>query len=69
MKATTFDTLGGQTLVTPEQLRLQLAGIREQRALVVLLVDLLDASGSFLARLRDLTGRNPVVLIGTKVSR
>lgn len=54
-------------LVSPEELRGQLTQIREKAALVVLLVDLLDASGSFLGRLRDLTGRNPIVLVGTKV--
>lgn len=53
-------------LVTPKQLREQLLIIREKAAVVVLLVDLLDASGSFLSKLRDLTGRNPIVLIGTK---
>ena len=41
--------------------------VREKRAVTVLLVDLMDASGSFLPRVRDLVGRNPVVLVGTKV--
>ncbi|KAK9916297.1 hypothetical protein WJX75_001022 [Coccomyxa subellipsoidea] len=54
-------------LVSPEQLRTQLARVREQRAVAVLLVDLLDASGSFLSRMRDLVGKNPVFLVGTKV--
>lgn len=54
-------------LITPQQLRDQLLVIREKAAVVVLLVDLLDASGSFLSKLRSLTGRNPIVLIGTKV--
>ena len=57
----------GRRLVSPEQLRNQLTVVREKRAVVLLLVDLLDASGSFLSRLRDLTGKNPVILIGTKV--
>ena len=35
---------------------------------MVLLVDLLDASGSFLSKLRSLTGRNPIILVGTKAS-
>ncbi len=35
----------------------------------MLLVDLMDASGSFLPRVRDLVGKNPVVLVGTKVRR
>ena len=34
----------------------------------MVLVDLMDASGSFLPRVRDLVGRNPVILIGTKVN-
>jgi len=29
-------------------------------------VDLTDAAGSFLSRVRDLVGRNPVLLLGTK---
>ena len=40
--------------------------LRERKALVVLLVDLSDVSGSFLPRVRDLIGPNPVLLIGTK---
>lgn len=42
------------------------ATTRLPRCMVVLLVDLLDASGSFLPRVRDLVGRNPIILIGTK---
>lgn len=38
--------------------------VRGARALVVLLVDLLDASGSLLGRVRDLVGNNPIVLVG-----
>ncbi len=38
--------------------------VRDARALVVLLVDLLDASGSLLGRVRELVGNNPIVLIG-----
>lgn len=41
--------------------------VREERAVAVLLVDVLDASGSFLSRVRDLVGKNPVFLVGTKV--
>lgn len=40
--------------------------MQHQRALVVLLVDLLDASGSILGRVRDLVGANPIILVGTK---
>ena len=55
-------------LISPEQLRANLKGLSEQRILAVLVVDLLDCSGSFLNRVRDLIGRNPVLLVGTKVS-
>ncbi|CAL8466555.1 g6091 [Coccomyxa elongata] len=57
---------GVKTLVSPDQLRTQLARVREERAVAVLLVDVLDASGSFLSRVRDLVGKNPVFLVGTK---
>mmetsp|Transcript_23158 Transcript_23158/g.60253 ORF Transcript_23158/g.60253 Transcript_23158/m.60253 type:complete len:403 (-) Transcript_23158:151-1359(-) len=53
-------------LLTPEELREQLKVVREEPALVVMLVDLLDASGSFLGRVRELVGNNPVMLVGTK---
>ena len=56
----------GAGLVTPEELRNQLVHLRERKALVVLLVDLSDVSGSFLPRVRDLIGPNPVLLVGTK---
>ena len=60
--------LAGKALISPDQLRAQLKGLAEQRILAVLVVDILDCSGSFLTRVRDLVGRNPVLLIGTKVS-
>ena len=55
-----------ERLVTPEALRRQLEHLRDERAVVVLLVDCLDASATFLPRVRDIVGRNPVVLVGTK---
>ena len=55
------------SLVTPEQLRLQLTNVRNTHAVIVLIVDLLDASGSFMSRVRDLVGKNPVCVIGNKV--
>lgn len=58
---------GEVRLATPEGLRGALAHVREERAVAVLLVDVLDASGYFLSRVRDLVGANPVVLIATKV--
>ena len=58
---------GQRMLATPEQLRQQLTGMRNKHAVIVLVVDLLDSSGSFLPRVRDLVGKNPVVIVGTKV--
>lgn len=34
---------------------------------MVLLVDLLDASGTLMSRVRDMVGQNPIVLVGTKM--
>jgi nitric-oxide synthase len=56
-----------RALVDPSDLREQLLHVRDRRALVVLLADLLDASGTLMPRVRDMVGRNPVVLIGTKL--
>lgn len=53
-------------LVSPEQLRAHLAALRERNVLVILLVDATDFSASFLPRLRDCVGRNPVLLVVTK---
>jgi nitric-oxide synthase len=54
------------SLVTPDELRAHLGQLRDRHALVVLLVDAVDFSGSFLPRLRDAVGRNPVLLVVTK---
>lgn len=53
-------------LATPDELRAHLTALRDRKVLVVLLVDALDFSGSFLPRLRDATGSNPVLLVVTK---
>ena len=60
---------GKLPLISPEVLKLELSGIKDQRAMVILLIDLLDASGSFVSKIRDMSGKNPVILIGTKVGR
>ncbi|KAF8070981.1 nitric oxide synthase [Scenedesmus sp. PABB004] len=57
----------GKLLVTPEQLRDKISEVRGVKALVVLLVDLLDASGSFMSKVRDMVGNNPILLVGTKM--
>ena len=62
-------TLAGKALVSPEELRAQLKGLSDKRVLALLVVDLLDCSGSFLNHVRDLVGKNPIMLVGTKVKR
>lgn len=61
---------GGQKiesgLITPEELRETLRGIRAKKALVVKIVDLTDFHGSFLPKIRDLVGSNPILLVVTK---
>ncbi|GIL77961.1 hypothetical protein Vretimale_6458 [Volvox reticuliferus] len=60
-------SLLGKVLVSPEQLRGQLKTLALRAAVVVLLVDLTDAYGSLMARVRDMVGRNPIVMVGTKM--
>lgn len=55
-----------KALATPEQLREELRAVRSARALIVLLIDILDASGSVLSRVRELVGGNPIIAVGTK---
>ena len=54
-------------LITPAQLREQLSAIREKKALVVKVVDATDFHGSFLNKVRDVVGGNPILLVLTKV--
>lgn len=56
-------------LLTPQQLRKDLGTqIKRSRSLIVLLVDLLDFSGSMLSNsVRDLVGGNPIIAVGTKM--
>ncbi|KAL0304106.1 UNVERIFIED_CONTAM: putative nitric oxide synthase [Sesamum radiatum] len=58
---------GGKQFVTAEELREKLSHLRQEKALVVKLVDVVDFNGSFLARVRDLAGANPIILVVTKV--
>ncbi|KAL6757450.1 hypothetical protein V8C86DRAFT_1669624 [Haematococcus lacustris] len=57
----------GKVLITPERLRLQLLEVREKKAIVVMLVDLTDVAGTLMGKVRDMVGRNPIVLVGTKM--
>ncbi|XP_052306076.1 NO-associated protein 1, chloroplastic/mitochondrial isoform X2 [Populus trichocarpa] len=58
---------GGKQFVSADELREKLSHLRHEKALIVKLVDVVDFNGSFLARLRDLVGANPIILVVTKV--
>ncbi|CAL4890556.1 unnamed protein product [Urochloa decumbens] len=58
---------GGKQFVSAEQLREKLSYLRHEKALIVKLVDIVDFNGSFLARVRDFAGANPIILVITKV--
>ncbi|KAH7855084.1 hypothetical protein Vadar_021050 [Vaccinium darrowii] len=58
---------GGKQFVSAEELREKLSHLRHENALIVKLVDVVDFNGSFLARVRDLAGANPIILVVTKV--
>ncbi|KAK1431590.1 hypothetical protein QVD17_08050 [Tagetes erecta] len=58
---------GGKQFVTAEELREKLRHLRNEKALIVKLVDIVDFNGSFLAHVRDLAGANPIILVVTKV--
>ncbi|KAK7341166.1 hypothetical protein VNO80_24091 [Phaseolus coccineus] len=58
---------GGKLFVTAEELREKLSHLRHEKALIVKLVDIVDFNGSFLSRVRDLAGSNPIILVVTKV--
>ncbi|PON53157.1 Circularly permuted (CP)-type guanine nucleotide-binding (G) domain containing protein [Trema orientale] len=58
---------GGKQFITADQLREKLSHLRYEKALIVKLVDIVDFNGSFLARVRDLAGANPIILVVTKV--
>lgn len=49
----------GKALISPEQLRTQLLEVRDKKAVVVMLVDLLDASGSLMTKVCDLDLSDP----------
>lgn len=57
---------GGKQFVTAEELRDKLSHLRREKALIIKLVDIVDFNGSFLSRVRDLVGANPIILVVTK---
>lgn len=58
---------GGKQFITADQLRKKLSNLHHEKALIVKLVDIVDFNGSFLARIRDLAGANPITPVITKV--
>eukprot|EP00850_Spirogloea_muscicola_P012814 SM000084S23150 [mRNA] locus=s84:473513:477453:+ [translate_table: standard] len=57
----------GPGFVSADELRAQLLHLRDHKALIVKLVDIVDFNGSFLSRVRELVGANPIILVVTKV--
>lgn len=57
----------GKGFVSADELRAQLTHLKYEKALIVKLVDIVDFNGSFLTRVRDLVGSNPIILVVTKV--
>ena len=41
--------------------------IRTSKSMCVMIMDILDTSGSVLSRIRSLIGSNPVIIVATKV--
>ncbi|XP_028786833.1 putative nitric oxide synthase [Neltuma alba] len=58
---------GGKQFIMAEELREKLSHLRHEKALIVKLVDIVDFNGSFLSRVRDLAGANPIILVVTKI--
>ncbi|XP_065871468.1 NO-associated protein 1, chloroplastic/mitochondrial [Euphorbia lathyris] len=58
---------GGKQFVSADELREKLSHLRYEKALIVKLVDIVDFNGSYLARVRDIVGANPIILVVTKV--
>ncbi|XVF54956.1 hypothetical protein PTKIN_Ptkin05aG0222400 [Pterospermum kingtungense] len=58
---------GGKQFVSADELRDKLSHLLHEKALIVKLVDIVDFNGSFLSRVRDLAGANPIILVVTKV--
>ncbi|KAG6525961.1 hypothetical protein ZIOFF_015934 [Zingiber officinale] len=58
---------GGKQFISAEELRDKLSHLRHEKVLIVKLVDIVDFNGSFLSRIRDLAGANPIILVITKV--
>lgn len=54
-------------LLTPERFESLLACIRETEAVVLCIVDVFDLKGSLLANLKQIAGKNPIVIAANKV--
>jgi len=57
----------GGHVVPATLLAKQLKTIRNRRCLVVYILDVLDFNGSFVRNLRTIVGKNPLLVIGTKI--
>jgi len=62
------DRLGfGDYVVPAAVLKQQLLAIRKRRCFVVYVLDILDFNGSFIRNIREIVGRNPVIVVATKI--
>lgn len=54
-------------LLTPARFQHLLGGIKESKSVVLCLVDLFDIEGSIVSNLKDIAGKNPIVIVANKV--
>jgi len=57
----------GKSVVPAKVLERQLMTIKQRQCLVVYIIDILDFNGSFVKRFRKIVGRNPIIVIATKL--
>lgn len=53
-------------LLTPERFETLLSGIRNEKAVVLCIIDIFDLRGSLLANLKSIAGANPIVIAANK---
>ena len=54
-------------LLTPTRFQELLTGIKETKSVVLCLVDLFDIEGSIVPNLKEIAGKNPIVIVANKV--
>jgi ribosome biogenesis GTPase A len=54
-------------LLTPARFQHLLGGIKDSKSVVLCLVDLFDVEGSIVNNLKDIAGKNPIIIVANKV--